>query len=307
MAFVTTGLTHGGLTTHFQIKYHNSLSTADGKHLANALIAVCETDYKLMSDWFGGIAVAVPITVQIDKTLTDGATWKGEWEDSTVTLAVPSGITVDRLRYALVAEVTEMFMRAQGKGWYGTDNEGSAGEGLSHFLANQFLLANRLGVVDPSAFPANEWMSTTRDDYVNIVDPNDYSAGPKSGCAILFIYFLNLQLGFSVNRIIAAAAPHLTGNLTRVYKNLTGKHDNPFPHFKQLLDTAFPGKAEIPPTTNFSPFPLDFGPRRPAWRLLSLQRTRSPGRSRGLVKPMAIVCLVSIDARDLNRFKSRCQ
>jgi hypothetical protein len=36
MAFVTTGLSHGGLTTHFQIKYHNALSTADGKNLANA-------------------------------------------------------------------------------------------------------------------------------------------------------------------------------------------------------------------------------------------------------------------------------
>jgi hypothetical protein len=191
MAYITTGLTHGGLTTHFQIKYDNSLSTADGKRRANALIAVCEADYKLMSDWFGGIA----LTVGLDKTLANGNTWKGERDDSIVTLRVPSGVTVDRLRYALVAEVTEMFMLAQGKGWYGTENEGSAGEGLSHFLANQFLLANGLGVIDPSAFPANKRMNSVRDDFVNKVDPNDFSAGPKSGCAILFIYYLNVQLG----------------------------------------------------------------------------------------------------------------
>jgi hypothetical protein len=96
-------------------------------------------------------------------------------------------------------------------------------------------------------------MNTVRDDYVNNVDPNDK---PARKAAALFCYYLNVQLGFSVNKIIAAAAPNLTGNLTGVYKNLTGKHDDPFPHFKQLLDTAFPGKAEIPDKIDFSPFPL---------------------------------------------------
>jgi hypothetical protein len=93
-----------------------------------------------LSDWFGSIALTVkmPIAVRIDKSLTDGTTWQGNWKDSVVTLAVPSGMTVERLRYALVAEVTEMFMWAQGKSWYGINNEGSAGEGLSHFLANHF-------------------------------------------------------------------------------------------------------------------------------------------------------------------------
>jgi hypothetical protein len=43
------------------------------------------------------------------------------------------------VRYLLVSEMTEQFMRAQGLGWYGQNTEGSQGEGLSRFLAAQFL------------------------------------------------------------------------------------------------------------------------------------------------------------------------
>lgn len=256
MAYVTTGLKNHGLTTHYKIEYHTSLSVTDGKHQANALIAVCETDFKLMSDWFNRISPTdgTRITVQIGKTLTNGGNWEGEWkwDGPTVTLATSSGATVDLLRYALVAEVVEIFMRAQRKGWYGTTNEGSAGEGLSHFLGNKFLNANRLDAFDPAAFPANEWMKSAREDYVNNIDPDDYSAGPKSGCAILFIYYLNEQLGFSIEEIIHAAAP----SLAEVYRNLTGKADNPFPHFKYLLDNAYPGTSIIPDRVRFGPFPL---------------------------------------------------
>jgi hypothetical protein len=44
MAFITTGLTNGGVTTHYQISYQDTFSAADGKDRANALIAVCEAD-----------------------------------------------------------------------------------------------------------------------------------------------------------------------------------------------------------------------------------------------------------------------
>ena len=51
MAYTTAGLTNGGRTTHYQIQYDDSLSPADGMNRANALIAVCEQDYALVSGW----------------------------------------------------------------------------------------------------------------------------------------------------------------------------------------------------------------------------------------------------------------
>ena len=51
----------------------------------------------------------------------------------------PGGGGVTMCRYLLVSEITEQFMREQGRGWYGTNTEGSEGEGLSRFLAARLL------------------------------------------------------------------------------------------------------------------------------------------------------------------------
>jgi hypothetical protein len=256
MALVTTGLTNGGRTTHYQIQYDDSLSSADGKDRANKLIAVCENDFALMSGWFGGIAltVSIPITVQI----TPGPYASAGWGPP-IRLTPGNGSDINLVRYLLVSEVTEMFMMAQGKGWFGSGNEGSAGEGLSRFLAAQFLIANGLGNTEPGFALANSWMTSTRDDFVNHVDVLDHAIDPKTGCAILFIYYLHVQLGFSINSIVAAAAPELSG----VYKNLTGDARDPFPHFKAILDFSFPGTKAIPGPNPDNPFPLPLPPVPP--------------------------------------------
>jgi hypothetical protein len=249
MALTTAGLTNGGLTTHYQIQYDDSLSLADGKDRANALIAVCEADYNLMAGWFGGITLTVgyPITVNI----TPGPYASAGWGPP-IRLTPGDGSSIALVRYLLVSEVTEMFMLAQNKGWFGSGNEGSAGEGLSRFLAGQFLIANGLGVTEPGFALANSWMTSPRADYVNNVDPLDHGIDAKTGCAILFIYYLQVQLGFSINSIVAAAAPELAG----VYKNLTGDGRDPFPAFKKLLDDTFPGTTAIPGSNPDNPFPL---------------------------------------------------
>ena len=249
MAFITTGLTNGGLTTHYQIKYDDSLSQADGLDRANALIGVCEADFTLMSGWFGNIAltIATPITVQISPGPYASAGW-----GPPIRLTPGNGSNLTLVRYLLVSEVTEMFMLAQNKGWFGSGNEGSAGEGLSRFLAAQFLIANGLGTSEPGFALANSWMNSPRADYVNNVDVTDHGIDAKTGCAILFIYYLHVQLGFSINSMIAAAAPELAG----VYKNLTGDASDPFPFFKQLLDNAFPGTTTIPGSNPDNPYPL---------------------------------------------------
>ncbi len=239
MTLVTTGLTNGGLTTHYQIQYDDSLSAADGMDRGNALIATCENDFNLMSGWFGGIAltVATPITVNISPGPYASASW-----GPPITLTPGNGSDIALVRYLLVSEVTEMFMLAQNRGWFGAGNEGSAGEGLSRFLAGQFLIANGLGVTEPGFALANSWMTSPRADYVNNVDVADHGIDAKTGCAILFTYYLHTQLGFSINEIVGAAASELSG----VYRNLTGHPGNPFPLFKLLLDRAYPGTTSIP-------------------------------------------------------------
>jgi len=133
MALITTGLTNGGLTTHYQIQYDDSLSQADGKNRANAMIKDCEADYNLMSGWFEGITlnVGTPIIVNI----TPGPYASAGWGPP-IHLTPGNGSSVALVRYLLVSEVTDMFMLAQNKGWFAPDgsNEQSCGEGLSRSL-----------------------------------------------------------------------------------------------------------------------------------------------------------------------------
>ena len=42
--------------------------------------------------------------------------------------------------------------------------------------------------------------------------PDDNGADPATGCAILFIYYLHTQLGFSIPSIVAAGGATLAGS-----------------------------------------------------------------------------------------------
>ena len=105
---------------------------------ANALLGVCEQDYAIMSDWFGGISLpySLPIEVHIDPGGYASAGW-----GPPISLKPGNGSGLNVVRYLLVAEVVEMLMLAQNKGWFASDgsNEGSAGEGLSRVLSAEFL------------------------------------------------------------------------------------------------------------------------------------------------------------------------
>jgi hypothetical protein len=255
MAPTTAGLTNDGKTTHYSIRYDDTLSAADGKDRANGLIDSCEKDFELMSSWFNHIKLDVPMPIPVD--ISPGPHASASWNPA-VTLIPGNGSSLALVRYLLVSEVTEMFMRAQADGppprpgWFGTSNEGSAGEGLSRFLAGQFLIINGLGVTEPGFALANSWMASPRLDFVNAVDPTDAAFDAKTGCAILFIYYLHTQQGFSVEEIVAAAAAELSG----VYRNLTRRTEDPFPRFKQLLDRGYPGTTTIPGDNPDNPFPI---------------------------------------------------
>jgi hypothetical protein len=63
MAFTTAGLANGGVTTHYRFQYDDSLqqlpTNPNGPEPArtNLVIAVCDSDFGLMSAWFRNIAL----------------------------------------------------------------------------------------------------------------------------------------------------------------------------------------------------------------------------------------------------------
>jgi hypothetical protein len=258
MAFTTAGLTNGGTTTHYKFQYDDSLQqtaanpTGPEPARMNAAIAACENDFNLMSGWFGNIALDVntPIPVNVTQN-SGGASWRLSGGNLIVTINPGNG-AASFVRYLLISEMVEQFMRAQTKGWFGQGTEGSQGEGLSRFLAAQFLLANGLGNVPAGFDNSNAWLSTSRADFVNHIEPTDDGPDARTGCALLFIYYLAAQLAFSINDIVGAGASTLAG----VYKNLTGISVDPFPSFKQRLDSAFPGTATITGPNLDNPYPL---------------------------------------------------
>jgi hypothetical protein len=254
MAPTSTGLSNGGQTAHYQFTYDDSLGGTGGIEPArtNQVLANCEADFTLMSGWFNNVALDVSFRIPVNVTQNGGgASWSLSGGNLTVTINPANG-NQGFVRYLLVAEMTEQFMRAQGRGWYGTNTEGSQGEGLSRFLSAQFLVANGLGAVPAGFLNSNSWLNSSRQDFVNNINYTDDGPDAVTGCSLLFIYYLFSQLGFTINQIVAAGANTLGG----VYRNLTGDTADPFPFFKQLCDTAFPGTSTITTGNLDDPFPL---------------------------------------------------
>jgi hypothetical protein len=252
--YVTTGLPNGGATTYYQFSYDDTLSVADGRDRAIALMGVCDGDYGIMNGWFGGggIGFTLPIPCQIHAGPAWSAGWGGSGSTVGMSITPGNGSPLELCRFLLCSEVTEMMMLHQNQGWFGSGDEGSTGEGLSHFLANQLMLS--IGSPHLYTGPAFLWLNSTRPDWVNNTDPTDYSNSVKSGCALLFLWYLYTQLGFSVTSIVAAAG----ANLGVVYRNLTGDTNDPFPYFKALIDANFPSQTGnyIAGPNPDNPFPL---------------------------------------------------
>ena len=242
---VTTGLTNGGVTTHFNFFYDPSLGGAGGIEPAriNQLLAtgsggkpVVENDFDWLQAQFAGIdmtkARSFPILVHVTAVVENG--YNASWGWPLVMNAGQNPATL--LRSMVISEVSETFMLAQDKGWgysNGATNEESCGEALSLFLTVQFQLSQGLGTTwlmngTPSTWlntslPASNPASTefdatgqfggpstgthygSRQDYVGSVEPWAGN-GPATGCCMAFIYYLFHQLQFtSIPQIIAAA------------------------------------------------------------------------------------------------------
>lgn len=277
---VTTGLTNGGVTTHYTFSYDEKLGGPGGLEPArtNTVIANCEADYNWMQAQFAGVSRG---TTPIPTTVLPFGTYASWWP---LRLNPGTG-SANLVRELMIAEVVEMFMAAQDKGWgysNGVGNEESCGEALSLFLLTQFQIsigdANLISTGSASGWlntslPASNPASTefdgtnhygARADWINSVEPFAGN-GPATGCALLFLYYLFHQLGFTIPQIIAAAPGVDSSNnviggscLRGVYRNLTGDASDPFPYFANLLATRFPANqvSSIPGPNADDPFPI---------------------------------------------------
>jgi len=271
--YTTAGLATGGVTEHFAFMYDASLATTTGLEPArtNDLIAVCESDFNQMSEWFDHVPLPLqtPITVHVARE-GGGAGWGGD-------LRLSPGLgDIVLLRYLMVSEVTEMMMKSQKKGWFAPDDtdEQSSGEGLSRFLGQQFLEINGLAFREPGYKVSYKWLDSVitpvvqgynfgaRGDWINRVQEHKKGINPATGCALLFLYYLHIQLGYSIKDIISAMVPSSDPNksapLSPVYNNLTGDPGKPFPFFSALLNINFPAnkKSVVPGPNPDNPYPL---------------------------------------------------
>lgn len=265
MGFTNQGL-GGDPASMYHFQYEQMLATPDlnniepGRTLQAEIMAA--DDFQLLQGWFGNISLDVnlPITVNVTQ-FANSAGWNLAGRNLTVTLN-PGRADSWMVRYLLMAEMSEQFMRAQGSGWYGNNTEGSVGEGLSQFLAAQWALRwgdsarNHLGGVPPANFEySNYWLTSNRMDYVNYPDRSDSNRNEKSACSLLFLYYLHDELNYTIEKIVAAGGP----SCGDVYQNLTGNAADPFPDFKNKLDSAFPGLSVITSGNLDNPFPIASG------------------------------------------------
>jgi len=237
-----------GQTQNFAVYYDPSLSP-NGQSCADGILATCENDYAQTSAWFGGIASpTLPVNIILAALDPSGQGGGGAYHYgcSAVDLycdvkTVPT-LDIDYSRMLLVAELVEVFQAAQNVGW---DCGASNGEGLSRVLATALYPAELNGYTTAAA-----WLDTPdRPDWVNNTNPTDQDS-VSNGCAVLFLNYLNTQLGYGWGQIVQAGAP----TLAQTYTNLTGNPDGWTP-FRQQLDNNFPLGTPSGVTTD-DPYPL---------------------------------------------------
>jgi hypothetical protein len=268
MAPITDGLPNNGRTQYFNVQYDDQLKLRPdrGKDLASQMMQTCDADLALLAAWFSGrqLDMSLPITLSINNVATDamgnptqfiGGHWTGallvplQMTVNIGTLPMAMGAPIILARYLLISEVSEMYMRAFAP--YGSNpwfrlGEGNKGEGLSRFLAEQFLLRAYPGVTGLPSLTVgtwnctNSWLNSARTNFLEVNDEDIDPGSPDVGGATLFLMYLHDQLGYSIEDIINAGG----GHLSNVYENLT--HDswtNAWPTFSALVNTHYPTTA----------------------------------------------------------------
>ena len=248
-----------GQTTNFIVQYENTLpNQANVIANANALLPVLETEFAVTTVWFNtpggkfGAGQQQVVNLNLQDTSTSGGTNLPGANNSGYGRAINldaqnlfTGATAaERVKNVFMAEWSEILMSLTNN-WHAGD---SSGEALSQYCS---IIRFPAGHYSYYGSWVNNWLKTSRPDWVTKTEPTDKN--PVSfGCALAFIFYLNTQLGFTINQIIAAGS----ANLAQAYTALTGDHANPFPLFHDQLGIIYPGAATIIRPNLDNPYPI---------------------------------------------------
>jgi len=244
----TPGYTDLPSTEHFKFEFKNELDAAKGKALGKALADTVERDFATLADWFAGATPKGGSILTKINLATGGAS-----NDNLNNINLRLGATqdFDFARAFLVAELMEIFMAVDPAGWKPGD---SSGEGLS-LLGALTIYPGQRGIWNGPQV----WLDTSvgasagkpgRPDFVDRTEATDANA-VSFGCALLFLYFLRAQLGFSMSAVINAHAETLEG----VYRKLT-QDTGGFGILSSLLERRFPSGRPSGLAGSADPFPL---------------------------------------------------
>lgn len=261
MALSSTGLTNNGagagLTNNFQIQYEDSLpGQANVITNANALMTVVENEFTVTTNWFntpaGKFGTGNRQVVRLNRGTSGGANNSGYGnpinQDSQNGNA-NAGVAAGQVEMVWMNEWSEILMSLSGGKWNAGD---SMGEGLSQYCG---IVRFQAGHYNYYNSWVDQWLNLVpRQDWVNSTEGTDANA-ISFGCALGFIYYLNVQLNFTINEIIASG----DSTMTMVYQKLTGDTaSNPFEIYSALLEHAYPSSATaaIPGPVSDNPFPI---------------------------------------------------
>jgi hypothetical protein len=277
-----------GTTTNFLVdttdSFWSGLSPSQQTNVtnnANYLIGQVEAAFNTTTGWFGtdttkfGTSNRQEIT--LDKADDSGAYNTGYGNPIHVdTQSNNSSSTAGpEVCMLWMAEWVEVLMSLTSH-WNAGD---SSGEGLSQYSANTLFLAGHLDyygqrfladwlnggqawssnnqkyVPSPNA-ARSDWVNTTFTGLTTSAGDQIHGDGDavSFGCALCFIYYLTVQLGFSINDVISS----YTGTLTSCYQTLTGDNSNPFPNFLGLVSSVYPSgtPAALPSANPDDIFPI---------------------------------------------------
>lgn len=269
-----------GTTTHFILQYDKALETT-AQPLAAALAATVETDLFRLKEYLpfdttpGKDRLAAhQIVVLMQDTQMDGKSGgpqrgggfnTGDISTVTGTQTVQIAINpfgantnaaapADYVRFVFIAELTEQLML-----FHNWPQDTNQSESISRVMAE--LLYPTQGYdtqncVSPAPW-VNGWLSaraTDTTDYLTAILSGELNS-TAYGCGILFLNYLQHQLGLSLESICQAAGPTLANR----YQQVTGNTDDPMADMIALLNKHFPAGIQLP---NNNPFPLYDQPQR---------------------------------------------
>jgi hypothetical protein len=280
MSLTSAGLNNGGLSTNFQVQYETSLYTSlptaqqasvKANLIANAnfLLSVVEASFTTTTGWFntpsGKFGTGNRQVVNLNKT--GGGSNSGYGNPINIDgQGQNSGSSAGPIvAMVWMNEWSEVLMSIAGN-WNAGD---SSGEGLSQYSGIELFQAGHYNYYgsaveqwltgNPIFNGSNVSVTPARSDWVNQTFTGSGSVhgdgDPGSfGCALAFIFYLNTQLSFSINQIIAA----YSSNLANAYHTLTGDPGDPFPFFLNLIASVYPASqpVNIPGPVTDNPFPM---------------------------------------------------